>query len=78
MKSHKSEVAITLQPARKQCRLSPEIKCMGVQAAAQNNPLLQGHWGREDMCWPSTQVLTTLHARAIKLLPNQKREIKKG
>ena len=38
MKSHRGCYNITLlQPTTKQCRLSPEIKHMGAQAAAPNN-----------------------------------------
>ena len=48
--------------AKKQCRLSPEIRHMCAQAAAQSTLLLQGHWGGwggVDVCGPCTLVLTS-------------------
>ena len=63
-------------------KLFSEIGHVGAQTAAQNNPLLLGHWGREDACGSMGQAhnfWTVLHVRAVKLLPNQqqKRERRK-
>ena len=57
-------------------KLFPEIRHMRTQTAAQNNPLLLGHWGREVVCDNTGQArnfFTVLHVRAVKCLPDQKK-----
>ena len=49
---------------------------MGAQAAAQNNLLRLGHWGKVDACGPSVQVVTT--SSNMKLSPTRKGERKKA
>ena len=65
-----------LQPARKEWRLSPEIKHVHSGSSSQQLSCFRRDTGEESVCWPRAQVLTTLPVRTVKLLPNQNRERK--